>query len=163
MRTACWSDLDAYAAMHRALYRERVMASMWNADARIGGELLSKRLIHAATGQGLLLLVESDGRIVGEGTLSPSNGDGAITLGLLILAECRDMGIGRRLMTALEDEARRLGKRRLDLTVWGANPRACHLYGSMGYREIGRFPDWIRSDLAPEGVSDLIWMLKDLC
>ena len=162
IRTARWSDLDGYAAMHRALYQERVMASTWDADTRVAAELLSKRLIQAATDTGLLLLVEADSQIVAEGTLSPSNGDGSITLGLLILKEYRNMGIGRRLMLALEHEARRLGKRRMDLTVWGANPAAVHLYQDVGYREMARFPDWIRSDLAPGGVSDLVWMLKEL-
>jgi len=124
--------------------------------------LLGKWLTHAACGAGVLLVVEADGQIVGEGTLSPSNGDGYITLGIMILKEHRGQGVGRRLMLALESEARRLGKRRIALTVWAANPAAHHLYTSLGYREMGRFPDWIRSDLAPSGVSDLVWMFKDL-
>lgn len=162
MRTARWSDLDSYGAMQRELYREGVMAGSRNADTRIAGEMLGKRLTDMACDVGVLLLVETDGRIVAEGTLQPSHGDDSITLGLLVLKEFRDRGIGRRLMIALESEARRLGKRRIDLTVWGANKRAYHLYTSLGYREMGRFPDWIRSDLAPEGISDHVWMLKDL-
>lgn len=162
MRTACWDDLESYGAMHRELYQERVMACPRNADTKVAGEMLGQRLTQDATGTGLLLVVVADGRIVAEGTLSPSNGDGSITLGLLVLEEYRDLGLGRRLMAALEAEARRLGKRRIDLTVWGANDRAYHLYSAMGYREMGRFPDWHRSDLSPTGVSDLIWMLKDL-
>ena len=162
MRTARWSDLMPYGAMHQELYRERVMASPRNADTRVAGEELGRRLTDMACGAGVLLVVETDGRIVGEGTLQRSNGDGSITLGLLILMDFRDKGVGRRLMGALEDEARRLGKRRIDLTVWSANERGYHLYTSMGYREIGRFPDWIRSDLTPGGISDLVWMLKDL-
>ena len=162
MRTARWSDLASYGAMHRELYKEQVMASPKNADTRVAGEALGRRLTDMACGVGVLLVVETDGRIVGEGTLQRSNGDGSITLGLLILKDFRDKGIGRRLMGALEGEARRLGKWRIDLTVWSANERGYHLYTSMGYREIGRFPDWIRSDLAPRGTSDLVWMLKDL-
>lgn len=162
MRTARWSDLASYGAMHRELYQERVMASPRDADTRVAGEELGRRLTDMACGTGVLLVVETDERIVGEGTLQRSNGDGSITLGLLILKDFRDKGIGRRLMGALEDEARRLGKQRIDLTVWSANARGYHLYTSMGYREIGRFPDWIRSDLAPGGTSDLVWMLKDL-
>jgi len=162
MRTACWDDLESYAAMHRALYQEGVMASPRNADTRVAGEMLGQRLTQAATGTGLLVLIEVGGQIVAEGTLSPSNGDGSITLGLLVRQEYRDMGIGRRLMATLEEEAKRLGKRRVDLTVWSANDRAYHLYTDMGYREIGRFPDWIRSDLAPSGTTDLVWMVKDV-
>lgn len=162
MRTACWDDLEPYAVMQRELYRERVMASTRNADTAMAGKMLNDRLVQDATGTGLLVVVETDSRIVAEGTLSPSNGDGAITLGLLVLKDFRNVGIGRRLMAALEPEAKRLRKRRIDLTVWSVNDQACHLYIGMGYREIGRLPDWIRSDLATDGVSDLLWMLKDL-
>ena len=162
MHMARWSDLASYAAMHRELHQERVMASPCSGELPRAGELLSKRLIQADTGTGGMMLVEADGRVVAEGTLTPSNGDGSITLGLLVLDGYRDLGLGRRLMLALEDEARRLGNRRLDLTVWGANDRAYHLYTDMGYREMGRFPDWIKSDLSPTGKSDLIWMVKDL-
>ncbi len=162
MRTARWRDLEPYGAMHRELYQERVMASPRNANTRVAGEMLGKRLTDMACGVGVLLVVETHGRIVGEGTLIASGGDGSITLGLLILKQFRDMGLGRRLMVALGEEARRLGKGRIDLTVWSANGRGYHLYTSMGYREMGRFPDWIRSDLAPGGVSDLVWMIKDL-
>ncbi len=162
MRTARWSDLESYGAMHRELYRERVMASPRNADTRLAGEMLGARFTDMACGVGVLLVVESDHRIVAEGTLQRSSGDGSTTLGLLVLKEYRDRGIGRRLVVALETEARRLGKARVDLTVWGANYRAYHLYADLGYREMGRFPDWHRSDLAPEGTSDLVWMIKDL-
>jgi GNAT superfamily N-acetyltransferase len=148
--------------MHRELFEERVMAAPRNADPRMACEMISKRLTDMACGTGILLVVEADGRIVAEGTLQRSNGDGSITLGLLVLKAFRDRGIGRCLMVALEDEARRLGKRRVDLTVWGVNDRAYHLYTSMGYREMGRFPDWNRSDLAPGGLSDHVWMIKDL-
>ncbi|MBT3377927.1 MAG: GNAT family N-acetyltransferase [Lentisphaerae bacterium] len=162
MRTACWDDLESYAAMHRELYRERVMASTYNADTAMAGKMLSDRLVQDATGTGLLVVVSSDSQIVAEGTLSPSNGDGSITLGLLVLKDYRHMGIGKRLMAALEPEARRLGKSRIDLTVWRANENACRLYAAMGYREVGCLPDWVRSDLAATGKSDLLWLLKDL-
>ncbi|MBI3946789.1 MAG: GNAT family N-acetyltransferase [Armatimonadetes bacterium] len=162
MRTARWSDLESYAAMHKTLFDERVMAGPRNANLRSGGEQLGRHLTNMACGQGVLLLVDVAGQVVAEGTLTPTDGDGFITLGLLVLKEYRDKGIGRRLMVALEEETRRLGKRRLYLSVWSANGPAFHLYTSMGYREVGRLPGWIRSDLAPEGVSDMVYMVKDL-
>lgn len=162
IRPVTWSDVESYGAMHRELFEERVMACPRNADTRQSCEMIGKALTGMACGTGILLLVEADGRIVAEGTLQRSNGDGSITLGLLVLKAYRDKGIGRRLMIALEDEARRLGRRRIDLTVWGANDRAYYLYSSMGYREMGRFPDWHCSDLAPDGFSDLVWMIKEI-
>jgi ribosomal protein S18 acetylase RimI-like enzyme len=162
IRSARWADLEGYAAMHRALHKERVMATTYDADNRLAGRLLGERLTLAATGEGILLLAEAVGQIVGEGLLSPAHGDGYITLGILVHKEYRGQGVGRRLMRAMEGEARRLGKRRICLTVWSANLRALSLYTSLGYREMGRFPDWIRSDLAPGGVCDLLWMWKAL-
>ena len=162
IRSARWADLEDYGAMQRSLYHECVMASTRNVDLRAAGEMLGRWLTLAATGTGVLLVAEVDGKIVGEGTLQPSSGDGSITLGIMLCQGYRGQGIGRRLMLALEGQARALGKRRIDLTVWGANAAARHLYSSLGYAEIGRFPDWIRSDLAPGGVCDLVWMLKDL-
>jgi len=162
IRAAKKPDVEGYAAMHRALHQERVMATTYDADIRIAGDLLGKRLALAATGAGVLLVMEVNDQIVGEGLLSPCNGDGSITLGIMIRKEYRGMGIGRRLMLALEGEAHRLGKRRIDLTVWSVNAAALHLYTDLGYRQVGRFPNWIRSDLAPGGVSDLVWMIKDL-
>lgn len=162
LRTARWADLDGYAALHRALHHERVMAATLDPDTRRACEMLAQRLTQAATGTGLLLVAEVNGRIVGEGTLSPSSGAGSITLGILIQKEFRRRGIGRRMMLALEAEARRMGRERIDLTVWSANEPAIRLYQSLGYHEVGRFPDWIRSDLAPGGSCDLIWMVKYL-
>ncbi len=162
LRTARWADLEGYAALHRALHRERVMAATFDPDTRRACEMLAQRLTEAATNAGVLVLAQANGRIVGEGTLSPSSGEGSITLGILIRREFRGKGIGRRMMGALEAEARRLGKNRIDLTVWSANEAAIRLYLSLGYHEVGRLPDWIRSDLAPDGRSDLVWMVKYL-
>ena len=52
MRTARWSDLMPYGAMHQELYRERVMASPRNADTRVAGEELGRRLTDRACGAG---------------------------------------------------------------------------------------------------------------
>jgi ribosomal protein S18 acetylase RimI-like enzyme len=40
-------------------------------------------------------------------------------------------------MAALVAEARRLGKRGLDLTVWKTNPRALRVYSGAGYYVTG--------------------------
>ncbi|MBI3946788.1 MAG: GNAT family N-acetyltransferase [Armatimonadetes bacterium] len=166
IRTPRWSDLEGYTALQKALYDEKVMVGPRNAppdaNLRTGGDLLGKRLTNMASRVGVSLLAEADGRIVAEGTLTPTDGDGFIMLNLLILKDYHTEETGRRLMRALEEETRRLGKRRTCLTVWSANTPAYTLYTSLGYRDIVRLPDWVRSDLVPEGVCDLVWMMKDL-
>jgi ribosomal protein S18 acetylase RimI-like enzyme len=50
----------------------------------------------------------------------------------------RGKGLGRELMQLLEDEARVLGKTRIELNVFGENARARGLYESLGYGEMSR-------------------------
>ena len=51
-------------------------------------------------------------------------------------------GVGRRLLQAIEDEARRRGASRLHLEVRADNVSAIHLYERMGYRRVGRRDDY---------------------
>lgn len=55
------------------------------------------------------------------------------TLGIGVLASARVRGLGRRLMEAALDEARRQGFERIDLEVFASNPRAIALYASLGF------------------------------
>ena len=52
--------------------------------------------------------------------------------------KARGKGLGRELMQLLEDEARVLGKTRIELNVFADNARARALYGSLGYGEMSR-------------------------
>jgi RimJ/RimL family protein N-acetyltransferase len=65
------------------------------------------------------------------------------TVGLGIADHAQNRGLGRRLMAALVDEARRLGKPGLDLTVWKTNPRAQRVYLGAGYRITGETPNGV--------------------
>ncbi len=53
--------------------------------------------------------------------------------------EARGAGIARRLLEALEDEARRLGYTIARLDTGPAQPHAQRLYERAGYRPIGNF------------------------
>jgi len=157
-----WQDLDQYIEMHNTLHAEQIMASHWETDRKKGCELLSRCLTGDEVGDSSHLIVEVDGTIVGEGWVAKSGGYQSCDLGITIIGRYQGMGIGTRLMNALEQEARRMGMARIDLTVWGANGPAYHVYTKCGFVEMGRFPNWIRSDQAPGGFSDLVWMVKDL-
>ena len=58
-------------------------------------------------------------------------------LAIGVLAAYRGMGVGSRLLKALEDWAKEQGVIRLELTVMTANHLAHTLYGKMGYKEEG--------------------------
>ena len=51
----------------------------------------------------------------------------------------RGRGLSHQLLTVVEDEARRLGYRRLLLETGRAQPEAVGLYRSSGYRQIAGF------------------------
>jgi len=105
------------------------------------------------------LLVEREGVLVGEG-FTDKTGYRYCTVGLALTSSVRGMGIGTELMRVLEQESRRLGAKRLHLTVWSANPAALHVYEKVGYRECGRRPGWVRMDSGKE--CDLIEIIKIL-
>lgn len=60
----------------------------------------------------------------------------------------REHGMGRALLAAAEELARRLGRSRLRLEVREENGRAIELYEKNGYRRIGRTDDYYRDGMA---------------
>jgi DNA-binding MarR family transcriptional regulator len=83
--------------------------------------------------QGAVLLATSDGLTLGTvslRTLSPGLGE---VKRLYITPEARGLGLARRLMRAIEDQARSLGLRRLNLDTNGTLTRAVALYQSEGW------------------------------
>jgi GNAT superfamily N-acetyltransferase len=83
--------------------------------------------------------VEIDGRLVGKlelflGWKSTSERFGLIRR-FVIHPDWRGRGIGRRLLAAAEEEARRAGCAFLELSVDEENPGARRLYGSSGFAE----------------------------
>ena len=58
---------------------------------------------------------------------------------MFVVPEARTRGHARRLLTGLEDAARRLGYAHVRLDTGPQQPNAKHLYESAGYREI---PDY---------------------
>jgi putative acetyltransferase len=60
----------------------------------------------------------------------------------------RGNGLGRALLTALEDAARELGCAALRLETGLRQPEAISLYEASGYRQIPRYGYWADSPLA---------------
>ena len=80
--------------------------------------------------------------------------------GISILKEHWGMGIGRALMDASVDCARRAGYAQLELEVVAGNERAVSLYRRVGFEEYGRNPRGYRS--AAAGYQELVYMRLEL-
>ena len=101
----------------------------------------------------LLLVADPAGEVVGTAAvrlLGPGLGE----LKRMWLRPSRQgRGLGRRLMDACLDEARRLGCRALRLDTQAKMGPAVHLYRAYGFSEIPRYNDNRRAD---------IWMERSL-
>ena len=83
-----------------------------------------------------------DGRAVGCGALvRQENGCGELKR-IFVDDAARGSGVGRRILTALEDHARSAGLVRLRLETGVRSDPALALYRAAGYREIGPFGDY---------------------
>jgi N-acetylglutamate synthase-like GNAT family acetyltransferase len=93
---------------------------------------------------GDFLLVESEGHVFGMGGIRPNERGQALVLHVRVHPARRRVGIGRRLMDALESRAAELGCEELFLDIASNQPEAVAFYRSIGYAAIGREtrPEW---------------------
>ena len=159
-----WQDVPAYVKMCNILHQECVMAYHAETDFAKGCRMLSDILVGLETGKRSHLLIETNGEIIGEGSmqLGPAHRTG--TLGIKVISKYHRRGLGTEMMYLLEEEARKLGLQRSYLHVWAINDAALHLYKKVGYRDIGRLPDWysMKDKAGNQIYSDLIEMIKEL-
>ena len=91
-----WQDIPSYVEMCQILHRERVRAYHADTDFALGCQRLAQIMVEVETGQASHLLLEVDGRIIGEGRMAPRSRVMGV-LGIKIIGEYQ----GRRLGTAL--------------------------------------------------------------
>ncbi|KUN28541.1 acetyltransferase [Streptomyces antibioticus] len=92
------------------------------------------------------LVAELDGRVVGYVRLAfptplAANAHVRQIQGFAVAEEARGLGVGRALIRAVTEEARRRGARRLTLRVLGHNTPARKLYESEGFVVEGVLPE----------------------
>ena len=163
-RYSCWSDAPAYVDMCNVLHREQVMAYHAATDFSLGIERLSRFLLGLETGKLAHVVIETEGRIVGEGAIQTGTAPMTGTLGIKIIGACRRRGLGEQMMSILEEEACKLGLQRIFLVVWGLNEAAYRLYLKVGYREVGRITKWFEKENEAGNVvlSDRVDMIKEI-
>ncbi len=159
-----WQDVPAYVEMCNILHQERVMAYHAETSFAKGCKRLSGILVDLETGKRAHVFIETNRQIVGEGSLQVDRAHRMGTLGIKIIGKYRRRGLGRETMLLLEAEARKFGLRRIYLHVWHLNEAAIHLYQKIGYREVGRVPEWysMKDETGNIVYSDLIEMIKDI-
>lgn len=91
--------------------------------------------------RGAFLVASVDGRSVGCGAVRGISARTGSIRRMWVAEEVRGLGVGRRLLSALEGEAARLGFTRVRLETNRALREAIALYRSAGYREVAPFND----------------------
>ncbi len=124
-------------------------------------ELLSKSLKYTKNREKVSIITYVDGCA---GFASADKGDGPFfhtaSVGIMIRKDIRGLGIGKRLMEIVEEEAKKkLGVKILTLSVYHTNKVARRLYRKLGYREIGKIKN---GAFHGKRYKDLIYMVKYL-
>jgi GNAT superfamily N-acetyltransferase len=89
-------------------------------------------------GGGFVVLFD-EGRAVAGGGIKRLDDEACEIKRMYVLPEARGRGLGRALLAALEDEARRLGYAIARLDTGPHQPHAQRMYEEAGYRPIGNF------------------------
>ncbi|MCK5777811.1 MAG: MarR family transcriptional regulator [Rhodospirillales bacterium] len=91
--------------------------------------------------KGIFLMARLDGKPVGCGALLAEQGGIAHIRRMWVAPDVRGIGLGRRLLDALEDEAAKLGLHTIRLETNKALKEAQEMYRRAGYREVAPFND----------------------
>ena len=81
-------------------------------------------------------------------------------MGISVLKEFWGLGLGKALMNACIQSAKKAGYKQLELNVVAENERAVALYKSFGFVEFGRNPKGFNSRTS--GFQELVYMLLEL-
>lgn len=111
----------------------------------------------------ILLIGFLDGEYAGHLTLQPEEWNASqhvAKLGIIVIKECRHVGVGRSLLLSGEDLGLELGFTKIILSTFDDNEVAKALYLHLGYRVVGIREKHFNM---PTGFIDEVLMEKDLC
>ena len=136
IRAATPDDIDALSAIEEAVFAT---------------DRISRRSFRAliARPTAATLVAEDDGEVAGYAMILFRRGTGMARLYSLAVSPGRTgAGLGRRLLAAAEDAAKRHDRIMLRLEVREDNLGAIGLYRKSGYRQIGRIADYYEDGMA---------------
>ncbi|MGX1197186.1 GNAT family N-acetyltransferase [Parvibaculum sp. MBR-TMA-1.3b-4.2] len=112
-------------------------------DPAVADEYFAELVEELAQKQGRAFVAERDGEVIGWGVLVVEEAPLFVTeeertyayiTELYVNEAARGLGVGRALIGACEDEARRRGLRQIMIGALSANSRTMDIYGRAGYR-----------------------------
>lgn len=112
-----------------------------------------EKTFHGANGD--FLVVEHEGHLVAMGGIRPNTPQQAEVLHIRVHPATRRQGLGRQLMSALEDRAVQLGFQELHLDTATNQPEAVAFYESLSYIRL-------REETRPEWSWTLVFFTKQL-
>jgi len=144
LRTLRWEDLDDCIDLINSLVAEGADIDKSERVSREEEiEWLAGALSRMERGEKVYIVVEVDGRVVGNSEIGRRLGgyDKHVgSIGIAIKKGFRDVGIGTEMMNALIKRGRVMGLKVLTLTAFANNERAIHVYGKLGFEKTGRIP-----------------------
>lgn len=154
IRLARERDAEPFLELFATLDAESEFMLYEPGERHLTAETMRTRIVEGRrSGREILLVAAHDGEGGGAGVLDglagairPSYYRGAHSLNLLlgVRRAASGRGLGRRLLAALEADARALGIHRLGLGVLATNERAIALYEHAGFAHEGRRRDAVR-------------------
>jgi RimJ/RimL family protein N-acetyltransferase len=149
LRAPRWSDLDDMLEFINSLVEEGAEIAIDTKKTREEEvDWLARLLSSVEKERQVAVVVEVDGRFVGIIEVGPRGGRSKHVgnLGISIMDGFRDVGIGTELMREAEAQAKKLGIKVIFLEVYATNERARHVYGKVGYMEVGCLPKAVTRD-----------------
>jgi ribosomal protein S18 acetylase RimI-like enzyme len=147
------SDIEGFHLAVDTVCRERKYLATFEAPAL---ERTRNFVISNITEGYPQFVAEDEGRIVGWCDALPGAANSGSAhvgqLGMGVLKSHRDQGIGRRLLEATIEGARKLGLEKIELSVYARNTSAIGLYQKLGFEDEGlkrngRLADGIHDDV----------------
>ncbi len=107
----------------------------------VPAQSLSADLTQMRPPAGVFCVATLQGQPIGCGAVTYQGHGPAVLKRMWVASSARGLGIGRRLLTELEEQAAASGSRAVRLDTNGSLTEALALYRSSGYREIERYND----------------------
>ena len=152
LRAPDWHDLDDFLSLINELVDEHadILRSTHSSHSE-EAEWLGDRLTAIEKGNLIALVADIDGRVLASADIAqrtPENPEHSHVgvLGIAILKNAREIGLGKVLMDSLLQLAKQTGLKVIILDVFATNAVARRLYEKVGFVEVGKIPKAINRD-----------------